>query len=144
MFLGGVLPIIPAIARQYHIGSGEAFWVNAIFLLAVGVTCPALSRLGDIYGHKKLTIFTLILSIAGVALDVVAPTYPLFLLGRFLLGFCPAITPLAIGVFRNWLSEESALYGIGAIAAAMTAGHAVGQFSPATCSAARPASAGCS
>ena len=126
IFLGGILPIIPAIARQYGISSGDAFWINAIFLLAIGVTCPALSRLGDIHGHKKLTIFTLVLSIVGIGCDIVAPTYPVFLFGRFLLGFCPAITPLAIGIFRNALSGEAVLYGIGMIAAAMTAGHAVG------------------
>ncbi|MBN3851409.1 MFS transporter [Paraburkholderia sp. Ac-20342] len=126
VFIGGILPIIPAIVRRYEITSGEAFWLNAVYLLAVGVTCPALSRLGDIYGHKKMTILTLIVSMVGIALDVVAPNYGVFLVGRFLLGFCPAITPLAIGIFRNSLSEQAALYGIGSLAAAMTAGHAIG------------------
>lgn len=126
VFLGGVLPILPAIGHYYGIAPGEAFWVNAVFLLAVGVTCPVLSRLGDIHGHRKLTLITLAMSVLGIALDVVAPNYTLFLVGRFLLGLCPAITPLAIGVFRKSLPLPAARFGIGAIAAAMTAGHAVG------------------
>ena len=126
VFLGGVLPILPAIGRHYQIAPGEAFWINAVFLLAVGVTCPALSRLGDIYGHRKLTLITLAISVLGIALHVVAPNYAMFLAGRFLLGLCPAITPLAIGVFRKSLPLPAARFGIGAIAAAMTAGHAIG------------------
>jgi len=126
VFIGGILPVIPAIVHRYQITSGEAFWLNAVYLLAVGVTCPALSRLGDIHGHKKLTVLTIIVSIIGIALDVVAPNFGVFLVGRFLLGFCPAITPLAIGIFRNTLKDEAALYGIGALAAAMTVGHAIG------------------
>jgi MFS family permease len=126
IFLGGILPILPEIGRVYQITSGEAFWVNAAFLLAVGVTCPTLSRLGDIYGHKKLTIITLIMTSLGIFIDIIAPNYYLFLVGRLFLGLCPAVTPLAVGIFRKSLPEEAALVGIGVLAAAMTAGHAVG------------------
>ncbi len=126
IFLGGVLPILPAIGRTYQVTSGAVFWVSAVFLLAVGVTCPILSRLGDMIGHKKVILLTLVMTVLGIALDIVAPTYPLFLLGRALLGLCPAITPLSIGIFRHSLPERSARFGIGAIAAAMTAGSATG------------------
>ncbi len=129
IFLGGVLPILPAIGHVYGLTASALFWVSAVFLVAVGVSCPILSRLGDLHGHRKLVLLTLTITILGVVLDMVAPNYPLFLLGRICLGFCPAITPLAVGVFRHTLPERSTRFGIGAIAAAMTAGTAVGMIS---------------
>ena len=96
VFLGGILPILPAIRSVYHITHGQAFWVNASFLLAVGVTCPTLSRLGDIYGHKKLAVITLLMTSLGIFIDVIAPTYSWFLVGRLFLGLCPAIVPLSV------------------------------------------------
>lgn len=126
IFLGGILPILPAIGRVYHLAPGQAFWVNAAFLLAVGVTCPTLSRLGDIYGHKKIAILTLLMTSIGIFIDMVAPGYFLFLVGRFFLGLCPAVTPLGVGIFRKSLPRETALFGIGILFAAMAAGHALG------------------
>lgn len=126
VFLGGILPILPAIRSVYQITHGQAFWVNASFLLAVGVTCPTLSRLGDIYGHKKLAVITLIMTSLGIFIDVIAPTYFWFLVGRFFLGLCPAVVPLSVGIFRKLLPKETALFGISMIFATMAAGHAVG------------------
>jgi hypothetical protein len=93
---------------------------------AAGVSCPALSRLGDIYGYKKLAIITLLLTSLGIFIDVIAPTYVLFLIGRFFLGLCPAIVPLAVGIFRNLFSKETTLFGIGIVFASLAGGHAVG------------------
>lgn len=126
VFLGGVLPILPGIGARYGVTAGDLFWVNAVFLLAVGVTCPMLSRLGDIYGCRKTVLITLGIAVAGIVVDIVAPNYALFLVGRAMMGFCPALTPLAVGILRDAMPSGSARFGVGAIAGSMTAGQAVG------------------
>src|SRR4051812_44491906 len=60
-----VLPLLPQLMRHFNASVGAVPWVFTASLLAGAVATPLLSRLGDMYGKKNLTLVTMVLLLAG-------------------------------------------------------------------------------
>ncbi len=92
------LPLVTPIARVLGINDADWNWFEAAQTLVAAVTLPMLARLGDLFGHKKVLLFTI-----GI---VAAATWAVAFAG----GFWSFMVAWALQAFiAVWLPLEIAL-----------------------------------
>jgi MFS family permease len=133
----GMTPsLIPQIGKQFDIVAADLNWIASIQLLAASIAVPIVSRLGDLYGHRRLMRVSLACVLIGAALFAYGPSFPVMLLGQVFLGPVAALLPLQLAIVRSRLDSTRARSAIGfLVAAAMiggTAGFEVGGIVQAT------------
>ncbi len=107
-----------------------SFWTSLVFgLTAVAnlVALPFWGRFGDRHGHGPALVLVLILALAGLLLQAVAPSPWLLAAGRVVFGAGLAgAAPLAYGMAAGEISVERRGGGFGALFSARTAAAASG------------------
>lgn len=123
----GMFPaLLPTIGRHYGITPGAVTWVSAVPLLGAAVTVPVLAKFGDMYGHRRMLRIAAVCTLAASLVLVLAPNYPLFLVGRLLLAPMAAWLPLEIAIVSDRLSGVAARRAIGLMAGSLSLGAALG------------------
>jgi len=102
-FTSGVIqgyytPLFSDIARKLAIHDADINWLEAVQLLLSAIVVPLLARLGDMYGHRRVLLGTLILTGASAWGVAVAPSFPLFLTLWALMGFYVVWLPLNVAI----------------------------------------------
>lgn len=98
----------PSIKAEYGIGVSELAWVGTGFFLPYVVLMPAVGRLADLHGRKKVLLAGLILFLAGTVACFCSPTYLGLVLGRILQGVGAAgINPLSMATVLAIFPAES-------------------------------------
>ncbi|MEU3664209.1 MFS transporter [Streptomyces sp. NPDC032940] len=123
---GGIAPLLPAIGTELGISDADLNWVISAQLLAAAVSVPAFGRLGDLYGHRRMLRISLVCVTVGSLLVAFAPSLPVLLVGRVLLGPLAALLPLEIALVRDRLSVEQARSAIARLVGALTLGTLLG------------------
>ncbi|GJF31469.1 MFS transporter [Kitasatospora sp. NE20-6] len=123
---GGIAPLLPAIGRELGVPDAELTWVISVQLLAAAVCVPVIGRLGDLYGHRRVLRFTLVCVAAGALLVALAPSLPVLLAGRVLMGPLAALLPLEIALARDRLPVDLARSAIARLVGALTLGTLLG------------------
>jgi len=121
-----VVPALPSLRRELHTSPTGSAWVFTAFLLAACVATPLASRLGDLYGKKRLLVVVLLALAAGTLLSALATSLSVMILGRVVQGFGGAVFPLAFGIMRDELPPHRVRGGIGAMTAVLGMGGVVG------------------
>ena len=83
---GAIVPAIPLYAESFGVSATAIGLAIGVYGLARFVVNVPAGRFADRRGRKNLLIVGTLATIAGNALCAVAPTYPIFLLGRFVSG----------------------------------------------------------
>ena len=78
---------LPTIAHDMGVTPGESIWVVNAYQLAVTVTLLPFASMGDIYGHRRVYIWGLVVYTAASLVCALAPSLPVLVLGRVLQGF---------------------------------------------------------
>jgi acetyl esterase/lipase/predicted MFS family arabinose efflux permease len=117
--------LLSEIGREFDATTAELNWVNAIYMLATVVSVPVLAKLGDVFGHRRLSIYAAIAVTLGTMLVAVAPSFGVLLAGRALQGPLAAFLPLAFAIVRSRAGESSGK-AVGALVGAGTIGGALG------------------
>lgn len=81
--------------------------IAASALLATVVLVPLLSKLGDVYGHKRLLLVAAVLVALGSVIVAVAPSFALLLVGRVLQGAVTAFLPLEFAIVRERAGDRA-------------------------------------
>lgn len=123
---GSVPVLVPLIGTQMHVSSGNLNWVNTLPLLVSGISVPLASKLGDIYGHRRLILITMILVAVGSLLTVATSSFGVFLAGRALQGLFAAWLPLDFSIVRDRIRGKQAGAAIGLLVGAVTLGATLG------------------
>ncbi|MET9063248.1 MFS transporter [Streptomyces antibioticus] len=123
---GGIAPLLPAIGAELGMADADLNWVISAQLLAAAVSVPAFGRLGDLYGHRLMLRVSLVCIAVGSLLVALAPSLPVLLVGRVLLGPLAALLPLEIALVRDRLSVEQARGAIARLVGALTLGTLLG------------------
>ncbi len=95
---GYYTPILTDIARHLHIHDADVNWFEAAQLMVSALSVPILSKMGDLWGHKRiLLIATAVVAVAsyGIAL---APSFATFL-----------VAWAVQGIYNIWLPFEVAI-----------------------------------
>ncbi|MFE7215910.1 MFS transporter [Streptomyces sp. NPDC001698] len=135
---GYLTPLLPKVG--HHVGIGSVGQNNLYLLsqLAFAVMTPLLSRLGDIYGHRRLLRACVVMVAGGSLLIAAWPTTATLAIGMTLQGAVVGFFPLLAGILRSRAPEHgragmSVLVGAllisigvgGLIAGALSEEHAV-------------------
>lgn len=94
--LGNTSPSValPAIADHFAISLASTSWVLAAFAIATGIGVAVFGRVSDSYGLKRCLTVGSVLLLMGSALAVLAPTFPMLIVGRTLQGFGGGALPI--------------------------------------------------
>ncbi|WP_028921591.1 MFS transporter [Pseudonocardia acaciae] len=124
---GFLPPLLPALGRLHQIGPGPLAWVVTTALLASAVFVPILTKLGDIYGHRRLLRVCVAVDVLGTLLMALAPSFGVLLLARVLMAPMQACLPLEIAITRGLPRGEDVRRGIGLLAGSLMGGLALGR-----------------
>ncbi|MFF1357788.1 MFS transporter [Streptomyces sp. NPDC058297] len=123
---GSVPVVLPLIGSDLHVSAGDLNWVNSVFLLVAGISVPVLSRLGDIYGHRRLIRITMVAVAVGSVIVATADSFAVLLIGRALQGVFACWLPLDFAIVRDRVQKERVGAAIGMLVGALTLGATLG------------------
>jgi len=125
--LQGAFPVLlPNLAGELHFGAGDQALVLGVNFLVSGVTVPLSSRLGDLFGHRRLLLATLALTCLGYVVSAAAAGLALLLVGQALAGMLSCWLPLEFALLRDQLGEERGGRAVGLLVGSLTLGTIVG------------------
>ncbi len=78
---------LPTIARDMGATPAASIWVVNAYQLAVTVTLLPFASMGDIYGHRRIYIWGLVVYTGASLLCALAPSLPVLVIGRVVQGF---------------------------------------------------------
>lgn len=121
-------PLYPLIAKQYSVNSGALSATLIGFSLAGAVTTPLFSRLGDIYGHRKVLRIEVALVAVGSILTALTPSFIFLVVGRILQGMFTAFLPLMVGLMRANETKSQTEKGIAYLSSVLLFGTVIGSL----------------
>ena len=110
---------LPTIAREFAdpVGAG---WLITAYLLVGSVSAGLSSRLGDLFGRRRMVLAMLACSAAGSLISALSTELAGLIAGRALQGMSAALLPLAVGIVRERLPAARVPIAIGWLAAMAT------------------------
>ena len=122
-----VIPSISAIARDLDISELDATWGLTSYLISGAVLTPIAGRLGDMFGNKRVLLWVLACTAAGLLVNAVWSGFVGLVVGRLLAGVSLATLPLAYGIIRESVSPRRLAPIVALIAASVALGTGAGQ-----------------
>ncbi len=110
---------LPTLMRDFGDPAGVG-WLITAYLLVGSVSAGLSSRLGDLFGRKRLVLAMLACSATGSLISALSSGLPGLVCGRALQGMSAALLPLAIGIVRERLRAERVPVAIGWLTAMAT------------------------
>ncbi|MWB98170.1 MFS transporter [Agromyces seonyuensis] len=123
---GYYTPLLPRIADHLAVSDADITWFMTVQTLAAAVSVPLLSKLGDIFGHRRMLRIAVVAVLIGTLLVALAPNLALVLVGRALIGPLAVWLPLEIALVHNRISGETARRSIGLLVSTLTFGAVLG------------------
>ena len=110
---------LPTIAREFAdpIGAG---WMITAYLLVGSVSAGLASRLGDLFGRRRVMLVVLASTAVGSLVSALSADLGGLIAGRALQGMSAALLPLSIGIVREHLPRARVPVAIGWLAAMAT------------------------
>lgn len=102
--VGMVYGIIGSLVREF--GASAAGWIVSSFLLMGAISSALGSRLGDIFGRRRIVMVLLALSGTGSLINALADDLTGLIIGRTIQGVAAALLPLCIGLVREYFPAE--------------------------------------
>ncbi len=135
---GYYTPLIPAVGEHLAVSDSNIIWFMTLQTLAAAVSVPLLSKLGDIYGHRRLLRIAVGTVLVGTVVVALMPSFPVVLLGRILTGPLAVWLPLQIAIVHSRASGDSARSAIGLMVSVLTGGAILGTVSSGAVASAMP------
>ena len=110
---------LPTLMRDFGDPAGVG-WLITAYLLVGSVSAGLSSRLGDLFGRKRLVLAMLACSATGSLISALSSGLPGLICGRALQGMSAALLPLAIGIVRERLRAERVPVAVGWLTAMAT------------------------
>ncbi|PSK99950.1 MFS transporter [Murinocardiopsis flavida] len=117
-----VIPLVPTLPGLLGASASDTAWAITATLLAAAVATPTVGRLGDMYGKRRMLLFSLVTLIAGSVLCALSTSLVPMVVGRALQGLAAGVIPLGISIMRDELPPER----LGGATALMSASLGVG------------------
>ncbi len=121
-----VAPALPTIQADLNASTTGATWILTAYLLSACVSTPIVGRLGDMFGKKKMLVFTLWVLALGTFAAALASTITLMIAARVIQGIGGAVFPLAFSIIRDEFPRERIAVGIAMISALVGIGGGLG------------------
>jgi MFS family permease len=116
--LGVLSPALPALARQFHVATGNLAWIFTLYLLVNVASIAIAGTLADRYGRRPVYISCVALFVAGSIVAVAAPSYAVFLAARAIQALgAGGIFPVATAAIGDVVPKERRGAALGLVAA---------------------------
>lgn len=119
-------PLLKEFATHLGVTDSDITWFITLQTLAAAVSVPLLSKLGDVFGHRKILRIAILSVFVGTLMTALVPNYTLVLVGRVLVGPLAVWLPLEVAIVHNRITGESARKAIGLLVSFLTGGAIVG------------------
>ncbi len=124
---GYYTPLLSDVARHLDINDAHVNWFEAAQLLLSAMVVPVLARLGDMWGHRKVLIGSLIATALAAWAVAFAPSFWLFTVVWALMGFYVVWLPMNVAIIHARARQfpnaaELTRKGAGVIVVALQAG----------------------
>jgi MFS family permease len=113
--VGMVYGVIGSLVREF--GAASAGWVVSSFLLSGAISAALGSRLGDIFGRRRVVMIMLVIACIGSVINATSTTLAGLIVGRSLQGVAAALLPLCVGLAREYFPAARVPKAIGWLAA---------------------------
>lgn len=126
-------PSLPMVMADFGLTTRDyalASWVVTVYLIVGAVAIPVFSKLGDIYGKKKMlviamSIYTVAVTITGFSRDISDSIYVMIAFRAFQ-GLAMSMFPLAFSIIRDEFPRDKVPVAQGVISAMFGVGTSVG------------------
>lgn len=135
---GFYAPLLGEIAGHLRVSDADITWFLTVQTLAAAVCVPLLSKLGDIFGHRRLLRIAVVAVLIGTLVTAFLPSYPIVLAARILVGPLAVWLPLEIALVHNRIKGETARTSIGLLVSCLTGGAILGTLAAGLFSAVLP------
>ncbi|GAA3551785.1 MFS transporter [Microlunatus spumicola] len=125
-----VVPALPDLRRDLGGSASTLSWVLSAFLLTSAASTVVVSRLGDLYGRRRLLLVSLGVLGLGTLLAALAGSIGVLVAARAVQGLGAATFPLAFGVARDLFARDRVPVVVGTISAMSGVGFGVGLVLP--------------
>ncbi|WP_127848803.1 DHA2 family efflux MFS transporter permease subunit [Lacticaseibacillus hulanensis] len=112
----------PTLMREFNITTSTVQWMTTIYMLVVASIVPLSAFLKRRFKTRSLFLCANLLFIAGLLLDLLAPIFPIMLLGRLVQGLGTGIAlPLMFNIILEQVpaSKIGVMMGIGTLITAI-------------------------
>jgi EmrB/QacA subfamily drug resistance transporter len=121
-----ITPLIPQLPSIFATSPSNTAWIITATLLAGAVVVPIAGRLGDLFGKRRMIMFSSLPLVVGGAVCASAPSVELMITGRALQGLGAGMIPLGIALLRDAVPKEKLSSAIATVSATMGVGGAIG------------------
>lgn len=115
----------PAMSVAFRSPTGAA-WVPTAALVVGAASAAVCGRLGDLYGRRRILMFSLALTTAGSVLSSCAPNLGWVIAGGALQGLIGSVTGLTVALICEKVPPERVAWSIGIVASGASLAAAVG------------------
>jgi len=121
-----VIPALPTIQRSLDASETGVTWLLTGFLLSASVGTAIIGKLGDMYGKKRMLVWTLLILAAGTLLAAMSSSLPVLIVARIVQGVAGGIFPLSFGIIRDEFPADRVAGSIGLMSAILGIGSGFG------------------
>lgn len=104
----------PQIAQHFH--TTQIAWFGLAFTLATIVATPFAVRLGEVYGKRRIMLVLAAAGLVGDLITVLAPNYPVMVLGRVVGGLYGPVAVLVLAAVRDLFPPRRVAVALGTVA----------------------------
>lgn len=117
-FTSGVLqgyytPLLTDIARHLGVNDADVNWLEGAQLMLSAMVVPALSKVGDLVGHRRVLVWSTAITLGASLSLVIAPSFWLFLIAWALQGFYVIWLPMEIALVYLRAADHADRTGTG-------------------------------
>ncbi|MFC3577460.1 MFS transporter [Streptomyces yaanensis] len=111
----------PQIAQHFHTTNIE--WFTQTFVLVSIAAVPFAMRCGEIFGKRRVMLILATAGITGDAITVLAPNYPIMLVGRSIAGLYGPVVALVMASVRDLFPPKRVAAAYGTITGSIGVAH---------------------
>ncbi|MFI6035959.1 MFS transporter [Streptomyces sp. NPDC051315] len=104
----------PQIAQHFH--THQIAWFSLAFTLATIVATPFAVRLGEVYGKRRVMLALAAAGLIGDLITVLAPNYPVMVVGRVVGGLYGPVAALVLAAARDLFPPRKVAVALGTVA----------------------------
>jgi MFS family permease len=121
-----IVPAVQTVQASLHGSKEWSAWLVTVYLIVATVATPAMGRLADLYGRRRLLVIGLVVFTLGSVAAAFAPNLPVLICCRAVQGVGGSVYPLCLAIAREQVPRERVTAAVAALTGAFGLGTAVG------------------